>query len=325
MLKQLQKKSRLLSLLLLGTVAVLGVLPFAVIRFVQGNVVAAMVDMTLVLGIVGLVAYAFRTEKIRIASFVAAIFISVGVVVITIVNGVGSFLWVYPVFAAMFFLVKPVEACLINFVAGIALVALSDIFDVIPLNSFVATIIMLSMSAFVFANQGVKQLRLLEILNTIDALTGAMNRRALESDIAAALSNAERSNVQQTLVMLDMDFFKVVNDKYGHDVGDKVLKKLVTIVTNNIRKGDRLYRYGGEEFALLVYGVDSQQQRAFISNLQEAIKNQLKTPDGAEVTVSFGVAAWARGTTADSWLKRADTALYLAKERGRDCAVFSDE
>jgi hypothetical protein len=66
------------------------------------------------------------------------------------------------------FLVKPVEACLINFVAGIALVALSDIFDVIPLDSFVATIIMLSMSAFVFANQGVKQLRLLEILNTID-------------------------------------------------------------------------------------------------------------------------------------------------------------
>lgn len=63
---------------------------------------------------------------------------------------------------------KPVEACLINFVAGIALVALSDIFDVIPLDSFVATIIMLSMSAFVFANQGVKQLRLLEILNTID-------------------------------------------------------------------------------------------------------------------------------------------------------------
>ena len=82
---------------------------------------------------------------------------------------------------------------------------------------------------------------------------------------------------------------------------------------------------GGEEFALLVYGVDSQQQCAFISNLQEAIKNQLKMPDGAEVTASFGVAAWAPGTTADSWLKRADTALYLAKERGRDCAVFSDE
>ena len=90
-------------MLLLGIVAVLGVLPFVVIRFVQGNVVAAMVDMTLVLGIVGLVAYALRTEKTRIASFVAAIFISVGVVTIAIVNGVGSFLWVYPVFAAMFF------------------------------------------------------------------------------------------------------------------------------------------------------------------------------------------------------------------------------
>jgi len=222
-------------------------------------------------------------------------------------------------------LVKPVEACLINFVAGITLVSLSDIFDVIPLDSFIVTIIMLTVSAYVFANQGVKQLRFLETLNTTDALTGAMNRRALESDIAAALSNAERSHVHQALVMLDLDFFKAVNDKYGHDIGDNVLKNLVKIVTSNIRKGDRLYRYGGEEFALLVYGVDPQQQRAFIGNLQKVIKNQLKTPDAKDVTASFGVAVWEPGTTADSWLKRADTALYLAKERGRDCAVFSHE
>ena len=197
MLKQLQKKYRLSMLLLLGAVAVLGVLPFAVIRFVQGNLVAAIIDLALVLGIAGLVTYALRTKKTRIPSFIIAIFISAGVVTISVVNGMGSFLWVYPVFGAIFFLVKPIEACLINLVAGIILIALSDVFDVIPLDSFIATIAMVSLSCFVFANQGVKQLRLLETLNTIDALTGAMNRRAMETDIAAALSNAERSDVQR--------------------------------------------------------------------------------------------------------------------------------
>tara|TARA_R110002033_G_scaffold92152_1_gene141633 strand:+ start:9413 stop:9619 length:207 start_codon:yes stop_codon:yes gene_type:complete len=65
-------------------------------------------------------------------------------------------------------------------------------------------------------------------------------------------------------------------------------------------------------------------QHMFIDNLKTAIKQELKTPDGKEITVSFGVAPWVPGTTADTWLQRADEALYLAQEQGRDCAVFSN-
>jgi diguanylate cyclase (GGDEF)-like protein len=325
MLKELQREYRLSVLKLLAFVAVLGISPFAFVRFFQGNFVAATIDLVLVLGILGLVGYALRTKKTRVVSLLLAVFICIGVVAVVIINGLPSFLWVYPVFMAAFFLVKPIEACIINSVAGVSLAALSDVFEVIPLDSFVASIVMLSLISFVFASQSVKQLGLLETLNTIDPLTGAMNRRALEADMAAALSSAERNDVQQALVMLDLDFFKVVNDKYGHDVGDKILTNFVKTVTSNIRKSDRVYRYGGEEFALLVYGVDAQQQRDFISNLQTAIKNELRTPDAGKVTASFGVAAWMPGTTADGWLKRSDKALYLAKDRGRNCAVFSDE
>jgi diguanylate cyclase (GGDEF)-like protein len=85
-----------------------------------------------------------------------------------------------------------------------------------------------------------------------------------------------------------------------------------------------LYRFGGEEFVLLIQGLD-EQQHAFIDNLRKAIKKELQTPDGKDVTVSFGVAPWVAGTTADTWLQRADEALYLAKAGGRDQAVFSNK
>ncbi len=325
MLKQLQKKFRLSILSLLGLVSVLGVLPFSILRFFEENYTAAIIDLALVLGIGGLVGYAIRTQKTRVASFIVAVFIAGGVVAMVAVNGISSFLWVYPVFAGTFFLVKPIEAGAINLIAGASLVAVSDIFDVIPLNSFVATTVVLSMCAYVYANQGMKQLHLLETLNTVDALTGAMNRRALSADMAAALSKAERTGTQQLLIILDLDYFKSVNDKYGHDGGDQVLKKLVEITNAHIRKYDRLYRFGGEEFVLLVSDISRQQQHGFVNNLQAVIRDKLKTPDGEAVTVSYGVARWVPGITADIWLKRADEALYLAKERGRDRAICYDE
>ncbi|MBB1476830.1 GGDEF domain-containing protein [Shewanella sp. SG41-3] len=323
MINQLQQKYQLSLFLLLGTVAIMGVFPFVVIRYLDGNFIAASIDITLILGIVALVAYAYFSKKIRIVSAIAAVFINTGVVAIVIANGIDSFLWVYPVFASTFILVRPLEALCINFVAGVAMVALSDIFNTISLNSFVITILMLSMSAFIHASHGVKQFLLLKKLNTIDELTGAFNRRAMSSDIKAALSNAENNGIEQLLAILDLDYFKTVNDKFGHAVGDQVLKDFVTITTSHIGKYDRLYRFGGEEFVLLIPNMSD--QHVFIDNLKTAIKQELKTPDGKEITVSFGVAPWVPGTTADTWLQRADEALYLAKGQGRDCAVFSNK
>lgn len=324
MINQLQEKYQLSLLLLLASVAILGVFPFVVMRYLAGNFTAAIIDMSIIIGMIVLVAYAYYTKKIRILSAVIAVFINTGVVTIVIVNGIDSFFWVYPVFASTFILLKPIEAFGVNVIAGASLVALSDIFTVISLNSYIITTLMLTISAFVYSNHSLKQFRLLETLNTIDALTGAFNRRALSTDIEAALSNAERNDTVHLLAILDLDYFKKVNDNYGHAVGDQVLKDFVAITTANIRKYDRLYRFGGEEFVLLISGIDDQQHN-FFNNLRASIKKELKTPDGNEITVSFGVASWKPETTADTWLKRADKALYQAKAQGRDCAIFCNE
>jgi diguanylate cyclase (GGDEF)-like protein len=324
MINQLQQRYQLSLLLLLGTLAVLGVFPFAVMRYLDGNLTASIIDMALVLGLITLVSYAYYSKKIRLVSAILAIFINGGVVIIVITNGINSFLWVYPVFASTFILVKPIEAFCINVVAGISLVAMADIFNIISMDSFIVTILILSISAFIYANHSLKQFRLLETLNTVDALTGAFNRRAMSTDIQAALSNAERNGIKQFLAILDLDYFKSVNDKYGHAVGDQVLKEFVKITTSHIRQYDRLYRFGGEEFVLLIPVVEEQQQ-TFIDNLRRVIKKNLTTPNGEEITVSFGVAPWIPGTTMDTWLQRADEALYQAKEKGRDCVVFNND
>lgn len=323
MINQLQEKYQLSLLLLLGSVAVMGVFPFVVIRFLDGNYIAAIIDMTLILGITSLVSYAHRSKKIRMVSAIIAIFINAGATVIAVANGIDSFLWVYPVLASTFVLVKPIEALCINAMTVLSLVAVADIFDIISLSSYLITTLMLSMCVFVYARHGAKQFSLLEKLNTVDALTGAFNRRALSSDIAAALANAERNGTKQLLAILDFDHFKTVNDKFGHAVGDKVLKDFVRIITANIRKSDRLYRFGGEEFILLITQVN-EQPHDFIDHLRVTIKSELKTPDGEAVTVSFGVAPWLSETTADTWLQRADEALYRAKANGRDCVFFSE-
>ncbi|MDP5186003.1 GGDEF domain-containing protein [Alishewanella sp. SMS8] len=324
MINQLQQKYQLSLLLLLGVVAVLGVLPFAVIRYLEGNLIAAVIDITLVLGIIMLVVYAYLSLHIRVVSIVIAIFINTGVVVIGSANGIDSFLWIYPVFVSTFILVKPVEAFIINTLAGIALALLSDIFVIVSLDSYIISILMLSLCSFVYASHSAKQFSLLETLNTVDALTGAFNRRAMSVDIKAALATAERNGGKPLLAILDLDYFKAINDNFGHAVGDQVLKDFVAITTSQIRQYDRLYRFGGEEFVLLVPQIN-EHYHTFIQHLRTAIKSALKTPDGKEITVSFGVAPWLPGTTEDSWLKRADKALYLAKNSGRDRAIFSDE
>lgn len=324
MINQLQTKYQLSILSVIGVIAVLGVLPFAVIRYLEGSLTAALINIVLVLGIILLVMYAHRSNKPQIASAIIAVFVNAGVVLMAVTNGINSFLWVYPVFAATFFLIKPILALCICIISGCALVILSDIFDIISLDSYIMTSVVLSLSALAYARHNDNQLRLLETLNTVDPLTGALNRRALSTDMEAALANAERNGTQHMLAILDLDHFKTVNDKYGHAAGDQVLKQLVTITTAHIRKYDRIYRFGGEEFVLLIPQVDHQQQLAFINKLRSSIKNTLKTPDGEEVTVSFGVAPWVPHTTVDTWLKRADEALYQAKADGRDRAVFSD-
>lgn len=121
--------------------------------------------------------------------------------------------------------------------------------------------------------------------------------------------------------MLDVDNFKSINDTYGHDVGDNVLRELTDTISEHIRQSDRFGRWGGEEFILLLPELDKEHALMFTEKLRKTIADH-SFNGVSQITVSFGVAIFNQNDTKKSLLKRADTALYQAKDEGRNKVIF---
>lgn len=165
--------------------------------------------------------------------------------------------------------------------------------------------------------QAVKSEKLLEQMAKIDKLTGIYNRHSFDELSDKEIAGAERYEAPLSLIMLDIDHFKHINDTYGHDIGDSVLKELVSIVNLNIRKSDIFARWGGEEFLTLCSNTDQEQAVVLANKLRQEIEAKDFTVAG-HVTSSFGVTQLTMGDTKEDLLKRVDNALYHAKEHGRN-------
>jgi diguanylate cyclase len=157
-----------------------------------------------------------------------------------------------------------------------------------------------------------------------DPLTTAANRGAFDGELERLSALAAVGGETFSLLMLDLDHFKAINDTHGHPVGDRVLMALVGFCREHVRRGDMVARYGGEEFAVLL---PSASLRVAYAKARVMVKELAARRWGAEggatlrVTVSIGVAAWQRDDTPTTVLERADRSLYEAKHRGRNRAV----
>jgi len=163
--------------------------------------------------------------------------------------------------------------------------------------------------------------RLLEELALTDALTGLPNRRAVEGWVTLQLEGASRHGFPLWVAMADVDRFKNVNDTYGHDAGDIVLKKFAEILKINTRRSNMCARFGGEEFVLVLTQVEKKGVEIAMERIRKQLESVVFTFEGRSlsVTASFGVSRF-RGTAPDFDLlkKRADLALYSAKSNGRN-------
>jgi len=158
-----------------------------------------------------------------------------------------------------------------------------------------------------------------------DGMTGLYNRRFLEEFIDQAMSQALRENETYSVLMLDVDFFKMVNDTYGHDVGDKVIVEIGKVLKNTIRDADLAIRYGGEEFVVLLHNASDEGTQKVAQKIHEAFGALVFNVGNGETiqkTMSIGIAKFPTdGDTIWKCIKFADTALYVAKTTGRNKIV----
>src|SRR5947209_5804486 len=158
-----------------------------------------------------------------------------------------------------------------------------------------------------------------------DALTGLYNRRYLETHISGLIEHAFSRGKALTVLVLDIDYFKSINDSHGHDVGDEVLREFALRVRKSIRGIDLACRYGGEEFVVIMPETDLAVGTTVAERLRRRIAGEpFSVHQGVrsiEVTISVGIAALSDGDNGATVMKRADQALYRAKRAGRNRVV----
>ena len=155
-------------------------------------------------------------------------------------------------------------------------------------------------------------------ISKLDPLTGAYNRRYFSEVLEELFALSKRQNTPLSLAIMDMDDFKSINDRYGHDIGDKVLQVFVDIIQGHIRESDLFARFGGEEFILLLPHTDLQQAVIVLEKLRKLVAS-CDTVTGVSFTVSIGVSELnIDEDTIQTLIKRADNALYKAKQSGKN-------
>ncbi len=161
----------------------------------------------------------------------------------------------------------------------------------------------------------------LKRLATTDNLTGLFNRHHTHKELDSSIAKYNRYNDDFMLLMIDIDFFKKINDEHGHDIGDYVLKEISELILKQIREGDHLGRWGGEEFMLILPRISKEEALGVADKIRLFI-HHYNFHTISHLSISIGITQFLQDDTKGSLLKRVDDALYMAKDAGRNCVVF---
>ena len=329
MLRRLRNDFQLSIITLMGLFGVIGITPYAIYRLATGNYLVGSADSIIVTSTVLAVIYAWRTgDTVKPGIYLATIF-SVGATLIAVNLGVNGLFWIYPLILFNFFMVSPGKALIATILVLISLVTYGQlnpkaVFESdYQMVSFLVTSMMASTLSFIFAYRTNNQRDQLQQLAIHDPLTGARNRRAMNEELKIAASTFRRHGNAYGVLIMDLDHFKRINDNYGHQAGDQVLVDFVELIKSSSRKEDRLFRFGGEEFLLLLPNTERAGLLAAAQHLQQQISQHLRGPGGA-VTMSVGGAILRRDEHWEDMLQRADQRLYRAKSAGRNCIIIDD-
>ncbi|NNM01403.1 MAG: GGDEF domain-containing protein [Gammaproteobacteria bacterium] len=293
--------------------------PFAVNNFLQGRPVLGVgaVAILLVMAILALSAVRGRYHAgVTFFSLTPPILIYLALVFE--VQGIIGAIWSYPASLAFYCALEERPAR----VANAALLAVALPFAWWNLDHGIAMRVGAALTAVavlgaVFVRVIMVQQQALEALAATDPLTGLANRLLLDDALTMAVARSRRTESPMSLVMLDIDRFKDINDTHGHDAGDAVLRDLAELLRKRQRQTDRVFRIGGEEFLLLLENTGAEDARGVAEELRASVAGH-SFGAGLRITASFGVAELQADDDASAWMKRVDDMQYQAKTAGRN-------
>lgn len=313
-------------LIAISFAGLLSVSPFAVIRFLNGEILVGLLDAVLVIGMGSVGIYVAKTRKVAGAGIILGVFSLTGVIIISYLKGPSVIYWAYPTTVGVYFITKPRVAATITIVAGLLIVfSIVNKIEGITLALIIVSLTVTNIFAYMFANRMQDQQQKLSLLVRQDPLTGAGNRLALNDKLNEVIALHNRTKQQTSLIVLDVDHFKSINDTYGHAIGDQVLVRLTELLKKSIRETDSVYRFGGEEFVIILLQTSIDSTTKIAEKIRVLIESSSLVENKA-VTVSLGVAEYIDKELAVDWLKRGDDAMYNAKETGRNktCTSVSE-
>ena len=306
--------------------AILGLIflvPFGVANAFRGDVVLGLGAVFVVLVLSGLAWFSDDNGYSGLSLVLlppVVVFLAISV----IEQGVIGVMWTYPGIFLFYFILREELAWLANavIVAVVVPIAIANLTPSIAVRS-VVTLCVMSVFAILAVRIIDTQQRRLEHVAVTDSLTGMLNRNLLTPTLRQSISRSTRTHEPASLLILDIDHFKRINDTHGHMIGDKVLQGVATLMRNRLRASDQVFRVGGEEFAIVLTDTSVEPARHVADLLRSEIEAARFAGD-IGVTASFGLAVLRSEDEPGSWLARADRSLYEAKRGGRNQVVVAD-
>lgn len=304
---------------------VIGIIPYTIFRYVNGEYLLAFIESLLAIAALGLFYFVWRTHKYQTPALIMSI-ISVAVITAVVhIKGPVLVYWMYPATIFCYYVLSARAASIISLVSMLLLFpALYSTLETQETVTIYMTLALLGLFGYSYILMSYQQHAELTKLAARDSLTGVWNRRSLDDALNQLFNKHQRKPITASLIIMDLDHFKQINDTYGHSVGDEILIKVAELLTSVVRISDQVYRYGGEEFVLIAEGADLESA----SEIAETIRSRVEASQlfkKQKVTLSLGVAELSQASSAQRWLSLADDALYEAKNKGRNQFCLSPQ
>lgn len=323
--RQFRDDYQFAMIVLFGALAAAVITGFVVFRFMIGHYFGATVNLMIVVSVLLVLVYAIRSGRTQRAGRFFAVVVVIACIASTAMFGRTGILWGYVVLWINFLLTGRRFALVSNLILMTVLIVETSLFQsILEGVTYIVTALLVTTFAYIFAERLARYQDQLQMLALQDPLTFAGNRRMMRRDLTAAVSANRRSGKHFTLILLDLDHFKRINDQFGHEVGDRALRELADLVRQHIRTEDGFYRFGGEEFVLLLPDHGPASAGEVAESLHRRISGQLSY-FGEAIRFSAGVAVLGGDEDWPAWITRADQAMYQAKHAGRDRIVVASD